>query len=407
MGCGASTSAPATTASPTLDPKLAAKAARLTDVFKAMDKDGNGLVDLEEFLATAKAGDDKMELTMMFHFMDSVTNDVATQGKLTLDEWLKGIQTLNPSDAEFEKQMASIMEVIRKPSADVPLDREAVLRQLFQQIDASGDGKLQITEFKSLAVGNAAMAMQEAVFGMVDDNGDGVLSVDEFVKFNLEMGAKTSDADFEKQARQWSTLAKEARAANAAAPEMGPLAKKPLREFSGDEIRGVLAIFKQFDADSNGVIDAAELESLAATLMLEVTELQPFLKEGKLSPKDFFASYVECTAEEADVAFALHGHLFEALRAKSLKEWLPAEIKDILVVFKSFDKDGDGKIDEGELKELSAALGVDVEMGEADALVKDGVVDLREFFVFYTGCTQEEAENAFDQHTLLFATGGA
>ena len=96
-----------------------------------------------------------------------------------------------------------------------------------------------------------------------------------------------------------------------------------------------------------------------------------------------------------------------SLRAKSLKEWLPAEIKDILVVFKSFDKDGDGKIDEGELKELSAALGVDVEMGEADALVKDGVVDLQEFFVFYTGCTQEEAENAFDQHTLLFATGGA
>ena len=147
--------------------------------FCAMDADAGGTVDLEEFIATAKAGDDKMELTMLFHFMDGSLNDVATQGKLTLDEWQKGIQILNPSDEEFEKQMASIMEGIRFAKIKhVAVDRTALLEQVFAATDLNGDGTLQLGEFKKLAGSSqAAMAMQEAVFGMLDENSDGVLSL--------------------------------------------------------------------------------------------------------------------------------------------------------------------------------------------------------------------------------------
>ena len=38
---------------------------------------------------------------------------------------------------------------------------------------------------------------------------------------------------------------------------------------------------------------------------------------------------------------------------------------------------------------------VDLDMAEADQLVKDGVVSRAEIFKFYTGCSDEEAQLVF------------
>ena len=42
-------------------------------------------------------------------------------------------------------------------------------------------------------------------------------------------------------------------------------------------------------------------------------------------------------------------------------------------------------------------LMVDLDMAEADQLVKDGVVSRAEFFKFYTGCSDEEAQKVFQR----------
>ena len=73
-----------------------------------MDKDGNGSIDLEEFLATAKAGDDQTQLEMMFHFMDG---QQTSDGKITLDEWIAGMGELNNSEEDFNREMDSVMQV--------------------------------------------------------------------------------------------------------------------------------------------------------------------------------------------------------------------------------------------------------------------------------------------------------
>ena len=186
--------------------------------------------------------------------------------------------------------------------------------------------------------------------------------------------------------------------------------QKPIKEFTGDEIRDVLNIFRLFDANGDGSIDATELNALCEALMIEATvgEADKYTVDGKIDPKEFFAFYVGCTAEEAANAFVVHAQQFDQLKGRgSLKEYSEQEVKDVLAIFKQFDANADGTIDAGELQALAEVLMIEIQTEDADQFVKDGKIAPTEFFKFYTGCTLEEAEQAFEQHTITFATLGA
>ena len=175
---------------------------------------------------------------------------------------------------------------------------------------------------------------------------------------------------------------------------------KPLKEWSGDEIRGILKIFRDFDADKDGQIDEKEVEHLAEAMGvdLNVDDGDKYTKDGKIDPMEFFAFYSGCSPAEASIAFVDHAQQFDALKGKgSLQEYTDQEITDIMAIFKQFDKDGDGTIGESELQALAKTLMVDLDMAEADQLVKDGVVSRAEFFKFYTGCSDEEAQKVFQR----------
>ena len=127
-----------------------------------------------------------------------------------------------PTDAEQAGEagaepVAEAQELELEPE---PLDREALLRQIFADVDANSDGSIDVDEYKRLAASQSpmAMSMQEAVFAMVDENSDGTLSLDEFIGFNLETGAALSDDGFRKQVLAWQALAKVRTAEIAAAP---------------------------------------------------------------------------------------------------------------------------------------------------------------------------------------------
>ena len=76
----------------------------------------------------------------------------------------------------------------------------------------------------------------------------------------------------------------------------------------------------------------------------------------------------------------------------------------MLAIFKRFDADGNGTIDEGELAALCEAVGMTATMADADAFMNDGVIEPLEFFAFYVKCTREEAERAFAEHKDIFAS---
>jgi hypothetical protein len=68
---------------------------------------------------------------------------------------------------------------------------------------------------------------------------------------------------------------------------------------------------------------------------------------------------------------------------------------------------GQGTIDATELQALCDMLMIEASVEEADKFQSDGKIDACEFFAFYVGCTREEAEQCFEQHTMVFATLGA
>ena len=91
-----------------------------------------------------------------------------------------------------------------------PLDRSALLAEIFQECDADGNGTLSIAEFRRLAgseaLKGASLNMQEAIFSLYDEDGDSTLSLDEFIRANLESGSGLSDPEFFEQAQTWRKL---------------------------------------------------------------------------------------------------------------------------------------------------------------------------------------------------------
>lgn len=188
------------------------------------------------------------------------------------------------------------------------------------------------------------------------------------------------------------------------------LKQKTIKEWSGDEVRDILAIFRQFDANGDGHIDSGELQALCDIMGIESTveEADTYTTDGKIDPQEFFAFYVGCTREEAANAFVSHAQQFDELRAKgSLKEYTEQEVKDVLAIFKQFDADNSGYMDAGELQALCDVLCIEASVEEADTFKADGKIGTCEFFAFYVGCSREEAEQVFDQHTMVFAAAEA
>lgn len=269
---------------------------------------------------------------------------------------------------------------LKQWSAD---DVKATLK-IFRDFDKDNSGAIDAAELKALC---AALCIEANMSEADTLTKDGKIDPQEFFAWYVGCSPQEASAAFQQHGSIFAGLS-----------------GKVLKEWSGDEVKATLKVFRDFDKDKSGFIDAAELKELCAVLCIDakVGEADTLQKDGKIDPKEFFAWYVGCNAEEAAVAFAQHGSLFADLRGKALKEWSEDEVKDTLKVFKQFDKDNSGAIDAAELKALCAVLCIEAKVGEADTLKKDGKIDPKEFFVWYVGCTAEEATATFKKHKNIF-----
>jgi Ca2+-binding EF-hand superfamily protein len=142
---------------------------KIAGVFHAMDVDGDGFLEKEDFAAlTARwtairgAGGDIRLAEIMMGWWNTLLNasDLDRDQRVTLDEVLLVVDRLG-----------SMPEAVT-----------ATAEAMFEAIDENGDGRISADEYHRLIVAwNGQETDTDEVFPLLDGNGDGHLSEPEFV----------------------------------------------------------------------------------------------------------------------------------------------------------------------------------------------------------------------------------
>lgn len=198
MGCGASTANPRRNGTGHEASSLArrplemqpARLRKLTEIFKSMDTDGDGQVDLAEF----RSATSNPTMVKLFHYMDEMGN---SNGSLTLNEWISTMYTVGKSLTEeaFDRDLASMHKPQNELVVGLEPARLAKLKSTFMAMDMDGDGTVDLAEYKA-STSNPTMLK---LFDLMDSggNGNGELTLDEWLAVMSKVGKSMSDEQFE------------------------------------------------------------------------------------------------------------------------------------------------------------------------------------------------------------------
>jgi EF-hand domain pair len=102
----------------------------------------------------------------------------APTGSSTPVSGSSGFSQLSP--ATMSALLAAQSQSSAGATTPAPTSPSAALKDLFSQLDTSGDGQISKSEFENaLGAGGTNLAQADAVFSKMDKNGDGSISLDE------------------------------------------------------------------------------------------------------------------------------------------------------------------------------------------------------------------------------------
>lgn len=304
-------------------------------------------------------------------------------GGLSPDDKAKLIQALAAASGPAgggTKRSSVQLKADGIPFKEWSKEEVAAVMKMFAYTDLDSDGLLDKAEFTNVCQNILFMEPEEINMDDADKlSKDGKIDRKEFFLWYTQCSETEADKAFKTHAHLFAK------------------AQKNLKQWSQQEVVSVLAVFKDFDINNSGFIEMVELQKLCDVICIDVpTDL---CKDGSLSMKDFFAFYSGCEKEEADQAFADYAYLFTG--EKQLKEWSPEEVTSVLTIFKQFDANSDGKMNQEELNTLCDLLCIEAKLENIEG-GSDGSIGKRQFFAFYVGCSKEEADKVFNDHADLF-----
>ncbi|MEU3765848.1 EF-hand domain-containing protein [Amycolatopsis keratiniphila] len=150
---------------------------KVSGVFAAMDVDGDGFLEEQDFQALADRwarrrgpGDERRLTGIMLSWWTTLlaASDLNRDNKVTLDEVLLVVDKL----------------------PDTPEAVTATADAMFEAVDENRDGLISAAEYHQLIeVWNGCPTDTDATFPLLDSDGDGMLSRDEFAALWLEFWA--------------------------------------------------------------------------------------------------------------------------------------------------------------------------------------------------------------------------
>ena len=178
----------------------------LLDLFNTMDDDGNGIIDVDDFLAQARTSEEANELRSLFHFFDS--NFGAKDSQLTFEAFAEGTLTKTPVGQMRDATFAS---AVRGMTADVQRALAAkrsakkklgLLKDLFVMLDKDKNGVLDEAEFLAQAKSSAEAEELRSNFEQFDSvagPADGKLTFRKFATGTMKTPlGRLQDEAFEK-----------------------------------------------------------------------------------------------------------------------------------------------------------------------------------------------------------------
>ncbi|KAL7713710.1 hypothetical protein QTN25_008729 [Entamoeba marina] len=137
----------------------------LAGSFSAIDKDGNGSIDLNEFVEFVKSKFDVKKESVLKLIFSAIDND--KNGQINEDEF---------------KKFAVVVGKVGVGASDLGV------KVLFNLIDANSDGVLTYKEVSSFFKENDSSNAFDinTFYAVADENGDGVISLEEFLKYHKD-----------------------------------------------------------------------------------------------------------------------------------------------------------------------------------------------------------------------------
>ena len=198
------------------------------------------------------------------------------------------------------------------------------------------------------------------IFRDIDVNADGKISRAEFVaaihKVPYSMAKQLVDTHMDKQALATRLLS---------------------------EVDDAMKKFNSFDKDSNGFIEANEMDGLKK--LFRMSEVDVIEVDGKIDRVEFFSALMKCSPAAAQAA----------VQKWTFRQTLSQNLDEAMQKFATFDKDDNGWIEADELNGLKKLFTID----EIDVGIKDGKIGRAEFFAALYGGYPADAQAVIDART--------
>ncbi|OWZ18621.1 hypothetical protein PHMEG_0007267 [Phytophthora megakarya] len=335
---------------------------------------------------------------------------------------VNGITQWDPP--QLQTQMATMLTKLGGGQQNLSADEQ--IARVFRQFDADESGEMTIDEFQHFyraLLGRGSSALSDAqikqVFSVLDASGDGSVTLEEFqfwwkTKLQLEI-KETNEVETIRRGERRRGICREF-LENADAITLVPRSEGPNGPVDGTEECFESNLLPRLvdllgDFPLRGLVYRRALNELVADPMEQLVSLERFLEwydrfetteREKLElrrAKQRAQAELRAQHEAQAAAREKQRRRRKQMRTMNVINEQAAAIteyeaqlqreKKIAVLFKTFDTDGSGLLDENELQKLTKSLGHDMDAVQVGRMMKaidssgDGRINLEEFLTFW------------------------
>ena len=384
-------------------------------IFALGDVDGDGEIDLEEFLAV---------MTPHAGISQTFSSSSNSQFMKTSSSSSSSFKQTSSSSASFQQkssmsssQSYSSTTTYSSTTVSVSFSNAGEVKQAFRKFDSDGDGHLDRNELKNLLIQTGKSVSDQEVdllFKQGDVDGDGKIDIQEFIKLMFP----AANATLSKLQQSFNSL-NDVKAAfrKYDADGDGHIVRSELRQvmssFSDSEVDSIFALG---DKDQSGGIDYQEFiglmipnsTSILSNIASQFSSVQKIKEgfkmidangDGAISRNEL-RSGMRLGDEQLDVIFAIgdidqDGEIsmseFIRLMSPSASSGMNSlrnsfrNISEVIAAFKKFDANNDGALSQQELLNGINSIGLQLSQQECSGIFgmadinQDGEINYIEF----------------------------